>query len=46
MRYFYDGDGHSLATLDGEGGLTESQYDAAGRLVVVMRYATAPRPCG
>ena len=40
-RRFYDSDGLLLATLDAEGYLTESRYDAAGRLVLQISYATA-----
>jgi YD repeat-containing protein len=40
-RKLYDEDGLLVASLDGEGFLTENQYDAAGRLTVVVRYATA-----
>lgn len=39
-RTFFDGDGRLLGTLDGEGYLTEYQYDAVGREVVSTRYAT------
>ncbi|WP_189537017.1 RHS repeat protein, partial [Paludibacterium paludis] len=40
-RRFYDGDGQLTGVLDGEGGLTEYRYDAAGRQVATVRYATA-----
>jgi len=40
-RRFYDNDGLLLATLDAEGYLTESRYDAEGRLVTQISYATA-----
>ena len=39
-RRFYDNDGQLVAELDGEGYLSEYQYDSAGRLVVGIRYAT------
>jgi YD repeat-containing protein len=39
-RQFYDADGLLLATLDEEGYLTEQRYDAAGRLIESIRYAT------
>ncbi len=39
-RRFFDGDGRLLATLDAEGYLAENRYDAAGRLVATLRYAT------
>ena len=39
-RYFYDTDGLLLATLGGEGTLTTTTYDAAGRLTQSTRYAT------
>lgn len=38
-RVFYDSDGRVLATLDGEGGLIEHEYDAGGRLVRTIAYA-------
>ncbi|MDQ0013780.1 YD repeat-containing protein [Variovorax boronicumulans] len=40
-RRFYDNDGLLLATLDAEGYLTESRYDAEGLLVTQISYATA-----
>jgi YD repeat-containing protein len=40
-RQLYDADGLLLASLDGEGYLTEQCYDAAGRLTKTIRYATA-----
>ncbi|MDQ0072702.1 YD repeat-containing protein [Variovorax boronicumulans] len=40
-RRIYDNDGLLLATLDAEGYLTESRYDAEGRLVSQTSYATA-----
>ena len=40
-RTFFNGDGLLIATLDGEGGLTENQYDGAARLVLVLCHATA-----
>lgn len=40
-RVFYDNDGRIVAVLDGEGALTRSTYDAAGRLVQVRRYGNA-----
>ncbi|MGJ3704011.1 LysM peptidoglycan-binding domain-containing protein [Variovorax sp. AFSI2.2] len=39
-RRFYDNDGLLLGTLDAEGYLTESRYDAEGRLVTQISYAT------
>lgn len=38
-RSFYDEDGKLLATLDGEGALTEQRYDGAGQLVETIHYA-------
>lgn len=40
-RRFYDNDGLLLGTLDAEGYLSESRYDAQGRLVLQISYATA-----
>lgn len=40
-RMFYDGADRLVATLDAEGYLSESVYDAGGRPVKVIRYATA-----
>ena len=40
-RIFYDNDGNPLATLDAEGYLTVSTYDAAGQLTQTTAYATA-----
>ena len=39
VRYFHDGDGLLVATLDGEGYLTEFAYDATGRLQKKVQYA-------
>ncbi|MBI2308441.1 MAG: LysM peptidoglycan-binding domain-containing protein [Rhodocyclales bacterium] len=39
-RYFYDGSGRLVATLDAEGYLSESAYDVAGNIVSSVRYAT------
>lgn len=39
-RMFYDGADRLVATLDAEGYLSESVYDAGGRPVRVIRYAT------
>ncbi|WP_198156104.1 hypothetical protein, partial [Herbaspirillum autotrophicum] len=39
-RNFYDRDGLLLASLDGEGYLTELHYDAAGHLSSRVRYAS------
>lgn len=39
-RMFYDGADRLVATLDAEGYLSESVYDAGGRPVKVIRYAT------
>jgi YD repeat-containing protein len=41
LRNFYDGDGLLRGTLDAEGYLHEMRYDAAGRLVQKIAYATA-----
>ncbi|MDQ0045676.1 LysM peptidoglycan-binding domain-containing protein [Variovorax boronicumulans] len=38
-RRFYDNDGLLLGTLDAEGYLTESRYDAKGRLITQISYA-------
>lgn len=40
-RYFYDDDGKLEGTLDGEGCLTQFQYDAVGQLSHTVRYGTA-----
>ncbi|GLK50146.1 hypothetical protein GCM10017620_31200 [Brevundimonas intermedia] len=40
-RYFQDGDGIRIATLDGEGYLTRTLYDAAGRVSGTLAYANA-----
>ena len=40
-RSFYDAEGLLRGTLDAEGYLTELRYDAAGRLVERIAYATA-----
>lgn len=40
-RSFHDGDGLLRGTLDGEGYLVAFNYDAAGRLVEKVAYATA-----
>lgn len=39
-RNFYDNDGLLLGTLDGAGYLSENEYDAGGRLVHTIAYAT------
>lgn len=39
-RYFYDKDGQLRGTLDGEGGLVEILFDAAGRPWQRLAYAT------
>ncbi|MEO4031104.1 DUF4214 domain-containing protein, partial [Chromobacterium vaccinii] len=39
-RQFYDRDGLLLASVDGEGYLTEQKYDSAGHVIEVLRYAT------
>ena len=39
-RFFHDGEGRVVGVLDAEGFLTESGYDAAGRLAPTTRYAT------
>lgn len=39
-RRFYDNDGFLLGILDAEGYLTESRYDAQGRLVTQIAYAS------
>ncbi|HYD78338.1 MAG TPA: LysM peptidoglycan-binding domain-containing protein [Paucimonas sp.] len=44
VRYFHDYDGKLAATLDGEGYLTENQYNAAGELVHSIRYGNATTP--
>lgn len=40
-RVFYDDDGYVTGKLDADGYLTENKYDAAGRLVESVAYATA-----
>ena len=40
-RYFYNGDGQLIATLDGVGYLKENVYDAAGRLTTTIGYYAA-----
>ena len=37
----YDKDGRERYTVDAEGGVTESKYDNAGRVIESIRYATA-----
>ena len=39
-RQFYDRDGLLLASVDGEGYLTEQKYDSAGHVIEILRYAT------
>ena len=39
IRTFYDRDGRVVGTLDGEGYLTKSTYDQAGRLIQESAYA-------
>jgi YD repeat-containing protein len=41
VRSFYDGDGFLIGALNGEGYLTEYVYDAAGRKIQDLAYATA-----
>lgn len=43
-RNFYDDDGLLRATLDAEGYLVELRYDAAGKVVERIAYATATDP--
>ena len=38
-RYFYDDAGNKVGSLDGEGYLTELQYDRAGHLTAAIRYS-------
>jgi len=40
-RYFYDADGNTIGTLDANGDLSTSSYDAAGQLAQSMSYTTA-----
>jgi YD repeat-containing protein len=44
-RAFYDAQGHQVGSVDGEGYLTEMQYDVAGNLSAIVRYA-APASAG
>ncbi|MDB5874632.1 MAG: LysM peptidoglycan-binding protein [Ramlibacter sp.] len=39
-RFFYDADGHLVATLNADGDLGKNEYDSAGRLVHTVSYAT------
>ncbi|MFC0677967.1 putative Ig domain-containing protein [Lysobacter korlensis] len=41
MFLVLDGDGRAAFAVDGEGGVTRTQYDAAGRVVQTRRFATA-----
>ncbi|MFT3727124.1 MAG: LysM peptidoglycan-binding domain-containing protein [Terricaulis sp.] len=41
VRTFYDGDGNVVGTLNAEGYLSQIIYDAAGRKVQTIAYATA-----
>ncbi|MEM9669965.1 MAG: putative Ig domain-containing protein, partial [Pseudomonadota bacterium] len=43
-RTFYDRDGRIIASLDGEGYLSENIYDKAGRLIQEISYYNATRP--
>jgi YD repeat-containing protein len=43
-RIFYDKDGYAIGALDGEGYLTRTIYDKAGRKVQEIAYATATNP--
>ncbi|MDF0607117.1 hypothetical protein HZU77_015955, partial [Neisseriaceae bacterium TC5R-5] len=38
-RLFYNADGQRIASLDGEGYLSEYRYDGAGQLIETLRYA-------
>ncbi|WP_305883582.1 RHS repeat protein, partial [Chromobacterium sp. S0633] len=42
-RRYYDRDGLLLASLDGEGYLSETRYDGAGRAIETVRYAQRAR---
>ncbi|WP_266157646.1 LysM peptidoglycan-binding domain-containing protein [Dyella silvatica] len=42
--FFYDANGRTIGTLDANGYLTTRSYDAAGRLVQTVAYATATNP--
>jgi YD repeat-containing protein len=44
QRYFYDEAGRVVATLDAEGGFTETVYNLAGQAVQVTRYVTHRAP--
>jgi len=39
-RYFYGNDGELVGTLDGDGALTQTVYDAAGQKIRTIAYAT------
>jgi YD repeat-containing protein len=41
VRYFHDEAGRQVGVLDAEGYLTETQYDQAGRVLSLTRYASA-----
>lgn len=43
-RFFHDAEGRLVGELDATGALTELRYDAAGRLVRRIRYATPTNP--
>ena len=45
VRRFYDSDGLLVGSLDGTGGLSQTFYDAAGRKIREIAYAT-PAPAG
>ena len=38
-RFFYDGEGRRTGVIDGDGYLTQTEYDAAGNVTETIRYA-------
>ncbi|WP_199611736.1 putative Ig domain-containing protein [Flocculibacter collagenilyticus] len=40
-RYFYNQDGERIASIDGEGYVTEYHYDSAGQLIAERKFASA-----
>lgn len=39
-QWVYDRDGRQVYAIDAEGGVSQSRYDAAGRVIETIRYAT------
>jgi YD repeat-containing protein len=43
VQYVYDDDGRQIYAVDAEGGVTQTDYDSAGRVVLTTRYATVQK---